>query len=149
MAASDDGPSDAPARRLIFHTRERVQQVRNQYHEELVLGDVSQATHQRLAAIAVQYYDVLWEHHDEPQIKEEWDDVGIESIRELLGQSVHVQVDAPGDTSNTRAKTRPAVMTVPHQTLYEMTKDLDVVAKNLGFAARVGEVTADPDDALV
>lgn len=135
MARSDEDSTGGPARRIIFRTRENVQAVRNQYHRERVNGSVSDETHRELASAALMYRDVLAEHSSEGVVADKWEDSGVDGLEALVGQTATVEVKGSGRTSNTRQETRPAVLTVPHTQIYQATKALDTLAKELGFAA--------------
>lgn len=130
-----------PARRIIFRTRENVQAVRNQYHRERVNGSVSNETHRELAAAALMYRDVLAEHSSERVVADKWEDSGVDGLEALVGQMATIEVKGYGRTSNTRQETRPAVLTVPHTQIYQATKALDRLSKELGFAASAKEKT--------
>jgi hypothetical protein len=138
---NDEETSRTPAQRIIFATRQRVQEVRNQYHRERVAGSVSEATHRELATVALQYRDVLAEHADERIVKDHWEESAVDELERLVGERRYVDVEAPGDTSNTRRVAQPAVLAVSHGAIYQATKRLDYLAKRLGFAASARQKT--------
>lgn len=149
MSRADDQTA-SPAKRLIFATRERVQMVRNRYHAERVAGGVSDETHRELATVALQYRDVLSEHSENEIVAEKWEDSGVDGLETLVGQTRAVEIEAPGRTQNTQTVMRPAVLSVPAEDIYRATKQLDLLALELGFAASTREktshTTTDPDD---
>jgi hypothetical protein len=148
MSRPEDQPSARPAARVIYRTRERVQEVRNRYHRERVFGGVSDATHRELATVALQYRDVLAEHSDEGVVKDKWEESGVDNLEALVGQTQTVEEVAPGRTSNTQTVTKPAVLTVPLVEIYHATKELDSLAKELGLAADVREKTPEDEGTL-
>jgi hypothetical protein len=145
MSRADDQPSARPAARVIYRTRERVQEVRNRYHRERVHGGVTDPTHRELAIVALQYRDVLAEHSDEGVVRDKWEESGVDNLEALVGQTRTVDEVAAGRTSNTRSVSKPAVLTVPHSQIYHATKELDSLAKELGLAASVREQTPEEE----
>jgi hypothetical protein len=86
----------------------------------------------------VQYYDILWEYKTERQsVEQAWGESDIEKIQELANQSRVVDVTAPGRTSNTQQAQKPALAALNPGKLVELTKQLDQIANDLGFAAGV------------
>jgi hypothetical protein len=142
---SDDGALSQPAGRIIYQTRQRVQEVRNQYHRERVFGSVSAETHRELATVALQYRDVLAEHAEEQVVREAWRESGVDRLEELVGETRPVEVAGAGDTRNTETVQRPAVLAVSHADIYQATKDLDRLAKELGFAASTRDKTPEEE----
>jgi hypothetical protein len=145
MSRSDSEAVATPAKRVIYRTRERVQEVRNRYHRERVNGGVTDATHRELATVALQFRDVLAEYADESVVRDKWDESGVDDLEALVGQTRTVDEVAPGRTSNTQTVTKPAVLAVPHVQIYHATKQLDSLAKELGFAASAREKTPEEE----
>jgi hypothetical protein len=145
VSRADDEAASTPAKRVIFRTRERVQEVRNHYHRERVNGGVSEETHRELATVALMYRDVLAEHADEAVVRDKWEESGVDSLEALVGETRTVDEPAPGRTSNTRRVSKPAVLTVPHGDIYRATKKLDSLAKGLGFSASTREKTPEEE----
>jgi len=119
--------------------RERVQQARNRYHRGRVRGSVTESTHLALAEVVVQYYDVLWEHHDDDAVRGEFPE--LTDIKEALGETTKVPEEAPGDTDNKRLVEKPAALKINTERLIEASKQLDRTAKKLGFGAETVETT--------
>lgn len=145
---SEDTNHSAPLR-LIYDERRRVQEARNQYWHEAVRNDVSNETHQLLAAVAVEYFDVLYEFRAEAVLDED-DWPNIDQIRSRIGKTTTVKSQAPGRSAAMTHKEVPAVTEVPPEEIIRITKELDDLAKTLGFAAEatavVPEDEADVDD---
>lgn len=139
--SSDEQRDDPQPKRLIYEIREKVQVVRNQFWREAVQGYVTQSTKKELAITAVQYYDVLSEHSEEKAVKRDWKDAGVDWIREAIGATETVAVEAPGDTDAVEYEERPAVMQLDGLQIVRVTKDLDKLAKALGFGAQVRDPT--------
>jgi hypothetical protein len=136
----DDEGSDPQPKRLIYDAREQVQAVRNEYWRQSVRGYVSTTMRRELATVAIQYYDVLSEHSEEKAINGQWDD-SVETLREALGSTVEVAVQAPGDTGAVTFEERPAITQLDPDRIVQVTKQLDRIAKELGFGAQVREPT--------
>lgn len=145
-----DERDDPRPKRLIYEMREQVQAVRNDYWQESCLGQVSERTRLKLAAVAVQYYDVLYEHREESVLGDDaWNNTGADRLRELLGETVEVDAPAPGDSANPQRERKPAILTIDPEAIVNVTKRLDEISKKLGFSATVGEKTADEEEAIV
>lgn len=136
----DQERDDAAPKRLIYEMREEVQAARNQYHDEGAYGDISSETHLELAAKAIQYYDVLYEFHDEPILDEE-DFPDIAPIRDRIGEKAARMRGGGGRSGGVTTEQVPAVTEVPISQIIQITKDLDAVAKKLSFAATAADST--------
>jgi hypothetical protein len=135
---SYDETDDQRPKRVVYDARETVQAARNEVWGELVgHGSVSPHARRQLATAAVQYWDVLKEYGDERE--DGWEEAGVDQLGELVGRTVEVAEPAPGDTSATETVKRPALLSVDPQQLIDVTKRLDELAKELGFAAAVAE----------
>jgi hypothetical protein len=125
---------------LVREARQQMQNARNIYWREKTSGDgsVSWGVRELLARRAVQYYDILWEYKTERQsVEQAWEESDIETIQELANESQAVEVAAPGRTSNTKEVRKPALAALAPEKLVELTKQLDQIANDLGFAAGV------------
>lgn len=131
---SEDG--DRQPKELIYEMRRQMQAARNHYWQQQVTGSISEQVHQELATRLVQYHDVLYEFRDKT---DGWPDIS--AIRERLGREVKMQAKAPGLGRGTQWEHRPAITQIPAEQLVEMSKQLDDIACDLGFAAPVTEET--------
>jgi len=131
--------SDGKYHQLVLEARWQMQQARNQYWEEMATrGGASDSTQQLLATRAMQYYDVLWEFAEENErIKESWNQSDVRKINEWGTELTEVDQPASGDTAATETRQVPMLTEVPPQTSVHLTKQLDDIAKHLGFSASV------------
>lgn len=130
---------------IVVATRQKVQSVRNQFHRERVFGGVTDETHRELATVALQYRDVLAEFADEAAVRDRWEESGVDRLEDLVDETRTQHVEAPGRTSNTETVEKPAVLTVEPRAIYQATKELDTLAKQLGFTAETRDVTPHHD----
>lgn len=143
MATSEDEGSDRAPKNIIYEMRRRVQATRNRYFEEGVDGPISSETHRQLAAKAVEYYDVLYEYRDERIVDDDdWPDIS--PIRSRIGRKTTQTISAAGRCRSTSTIEVPAVTEVPAEQIIDITKELDDLAKKLGFSAAAKQAT--PED---
>jgi hypothetical protein len=132
---SEDGFS-----RLVREARQQMQNARNHYWREKTSGSggVSWGVRELLARRAAQYYDILWEYKEGKQsVAQAWDKSDVEHIERLAKDTRTVDVPAPGDTGNTQETEKPALAAMDPEALVGLTKQLDQLANDLGFGARV------------
>jgi hypothetical protein len=146
-SSSYDERDDQRPKQVVYDARESVQAARNEVWGELVgRGSVSLHARRQLATAAVQYWDVLKEYGEDRTT--EWEESGVDEIGELVGKTVQVPEPAPGDTSATDMVERPALLSVDPQRLIGVTKRLDTLAKELGFAAGTRDKTPSDEPEL-
>lgn len=137
MTDQDDRRNQRP-RRVIHDAREQAQAARNQVLSELVAGSgVSVESRRQLATATVQYWDVLREYRDARE--DQWEEAGVDELANAIDETVPVEVPAPGDTGTTRTEERPALLSIEPWTIVEISKRLDELANDMGFAAHVAE----------
>jgi hypothetical protein len=148
---SDDSDDPQP-KRMVYEMRERVQRARNIYWEEGVDGHRSTQTKKRLAAVTIQYWDVLFEFREE-SVLEEGDFPDISRVRSRIGETTDVPAAAGGRSRGGGTKTVPAIAELSADELLELTERLDDLANKLGFGAATasgkGDIYAikrDPED---
>lgn len=134
-----DGDDPQP-KRIIYQMRERLTQAQNQWFREARDGGASLQAKLEYAEAVVEYENVLREHREESVVSDSWPD--ITDIRDKFGRKTTVWEVAPGDTTNERPVTKPAVAAVSASRLHEAADDLNRAAKRLGLAATV---TTQPD----
>jgi hypothetical protein len=142
MSRSDDNDGQTAADRLIYEAREHLQAVRNQFWRERIRGAPSRQVRRELAIAALQLYDVLYEHREDQVVKTDWEESAATELQQLLDETVQVRREAAGDTANGQTVARPAIMAVSPDRLLEITKELDDLAKKLGFSAATADGTA-------
>jgi len=144
---SYDERDDQRPKRVVYDARETVQAARNEVWGELVgRGQVSLHARRQLATAAVQYWDVLKEYGEDRST--EWEESGVDQIGALVGETVEVPEPAPGDTNANDTVQRPALLSVDPEQLIDVTKELDTLAKELGFAAGTRDKTPSDEPEL-
>lgn len=122
--------------KLIRHAREQMQMARGDYYREKLNGSVSLHTRRELARAAVQYYDVLWEYRvRDQQIKQAWEQSNVDLIQQLSDETAQVATDTPGDSPGSATAERNALVACDPDMVVELTKELDSLANEMGFAA--------------
>jgi hypothetical protein len=138
VAMSDN--DDPQPKRIIYQMRERLTQAQNQWFREARDGGASIEAKLNYAEAVVEYENVLREHRSESVVADQWPDIS--DIRGKFGKQAEVWEIAPGDTSNRRPVTKPAVAKVSADRLHEAADELNRAAKRLGLAA---SVTTEPN----
>jgi hypothetical protein len=140
-----DDEADRRPKRIIHDHRERLQAVRGVFREEQLQGGVSEQTLLDLAAAALQYRDVLVDYRDEDALETPWDERRLDWICSLAGQTIQREESLHRSNGATTVVERPAITAVEPDRLLALTKELDAVAKELGFVAeaRDGDVVDD------
>ncbi len=109
------------------------------------LPSPSVETKRRLAEALANYRDQLVDHRGDTSLKEPWDDrePDVDIVDDLLEQTV--KVTSSSDWAG-RAKQQsvPAVAKLDAKHLIEIGKELDAIAKELGFGANTRDTT--PED---
>ena len=141
---SDEDGSDAAPKALIYEMRRQVQTARNQYWRQGAYGTCTDETHIRLAEVAVEYADVLHEYRDE-MILDDGDMPDMDALRDRIGKKIERFEEAPGRTSALRSVSVPAVLEIPAEDIVQKTKELDDLAKKLGFSAAARNKTANTE----
>lgn len=129
------------ANRMVYEAREHLQAVRNQFWRERVQGEPSPQVRRELAIAALQLYDVLYEHREDEVVKTDWGESAATKLQSLLDETVEVTQDTPGRSTNAIKVERPAIMAVSPDEMLQMTKELDDLAKTLGFSANTADGT--------
>jgi len=136
---------------VIAGTYRRVLAARQAYREAQLADRVTGRHIKDLAVTAEQYRTVLYEFRDEDALDPEWDERDLDWLDDYLGETVEVEVPGPGMTRNTQTESIPAIQTVDPERIVELTRNLDDVRRELGFAANVDESTprTEIDDELL
>jgi hypothetical protein len=119
--------------------RERAREVRRQFVREWNKdGHVSDRSKIRAGEVAVDYRDVLIDY--KPQVATPpWDERELDWIMDYVGRHTTVKVDSPGVGRGTVEQSKPAITQIDARKLYELTKRLDQIWRELGFGADVDE----------
>lgn len=145
---NDDG--DHQPKRLIYHTRERVQAALNKYYRELASsGGCSNQTKVELASAALQYHSVLNEHRDENTLSPKWEKRGVDWLETAITDTVTVNKTVDRLGGGTTTEQVPRIHTVSTQKIISTIHELNSIAKELGFSAQTRNRRADPSEARV
>lgn len=146
---SKDRESETAYGRLIREAKEEAFHARRQLRREQ--PNPSHETKLDVAAALADYHDVLTDYSDETALKTDWSD-RLETDPDVL-LSETVTVEKPTQSRNHSATQRqdaPKAIAMKPEELLAMAKELDAIAKELGFAASARDPTpntkADPDD---
>jgi hypothetical protein len=98
-----------------------------------------------VAAALSDYRDVLWDYREEGALEIPWDDrpINVDEVDRYLNEKTVVQkrVNRRGNVSE--KNTVPLIHKVPAQNLFAIGKELDAMAKELGFAEKPKSDTGD------
>jgi hypothetical protein len=139
---TDDQPErESGFRRLIREAKEEAFHARRELRREL--PEPSVGVKRRVAEALADYRDALWDYHEERVLQTAWDerDVNVDAIDELLSETVTVQQPVPYRRHATSAKEVPKVADASASELFQIGKELDAIAKELGFAASARDQT--------
>jgi len=101
-------------------------------------GAVSLNTRELLARKAAQYYDALWEYKDARQdVYQAWESSEVDKINAWDRERVEFEAPAAGDAAASQTITRCKLVAADPEWITEKMKQLDLFARQLGFAAEV------------
>lgn len=137
----DDDGSETGFRRLIREAKEEAFHARRQLRRDLPTP--SAETKRNVAAALSDYRDVLLDYHDEGALKTSWDDreVNVDVLDKFLAETVTVEQTLNRRGAAVEERTMPLAAKVPADRLFQIGKELDAIAKELGFAAPAKEKT--------
>lgn len=142
MSESETDTTDRGFQRIVREAREQMQVARSDYFSAKLSGTVGWKTKHQLARAVRQYYDALWEYRERNnKIKEAWEDSAVDEIPHLSNETTTVEVEAPGDSPSSNAVQRNALVAADPDLLIALSKQLDELANQMGFAAATKEVT--------
>lgn len=150
VMSSDSHGNDGETRdrRLIREAKEECFHARRKLRREQ--PDPSEQTRQLLCAALGDYRDVLWDYHDERALETPWDEraVDVDVVEQWLSQTVKSNDDLPRRGDAQTAVTVPMSRHVPATQLLHVAKELDAIAKELGFAAPAKDPTPNEEAEL-
>jgi hypothetical protein len=129
---SNEDRDDPQPRRLLYQMQERLETVRRRVRREQALSNVSENAHLQLAEAIVEYHDMLYKYRREGAVAETFPE--IPDIRERMGETAYIMVEAAGDTDNKKPDERPALLELSTQRLLDAARELEDVSLTLGFA---------------
>jgi len=138
--AGDEG-GEARDRRLIREAKEQAYHARRQLRHDL--PSPSGEAKRQLAVALADYRDVLSDYRNERALDVDWDEreVDIDIIDRLLSQTTTASQSLNRRGSPTESVTVQLVEQVDPQVLISVAKELDSIAKELGFAAAAKDPT--------
>jgi len=140
-----DDDTDSGFQRLIREVKEEAFHARRRLRRELPSPSV-EAKRETAAALS-DYRDVLWDYREEGVLEEAWDErpVNVDEVDRYLTEQTLVEksMNRRGHAQN--SEVAPLIDDIPAQNLFAIGKELDAIAKELGFAASTRDTTPDDD----
>jgi hypothetical protein len=137
----DDTGSETGFRRIIREAKEEAFHARRQLRRDQPSPSVE--TKRNVAAALSDYRDALYDYRDEGVLETPWDEreVNIDELDAYLSQTTTMEQSLNRRGGASEVKTVPLVAKVPAERLFRIGKELDSIAKELGFAASAKEQT--------
>ena len=141
MSNYNDDHSETPYGRLIREAKEEAFHARRQLRREQ--PSPTPVTKREVATALADYYDVLSDYAGERALETPWGErLGVDMDALLTNTTtVDVPVFESRNKNATEKKEMPAVINVGAQDLIAIGKELDKIAKELGFAASAKQPT--------
>lgn len=140
MSDRDDAGSETGFRRLIREAKEEAFHARRQLRRDQLRGDQPgpgvQAKLDAAVALA-DYRDVLYDYHDEGALKTPWGEreVDVDALDRYLSETTVQEKELNRRGEASEPVTVPKVADISTEYLFRAGKELDAIAKELGFAA--------------
>lgn len=126
--------------RLIREAKEEAFHARRRLRREQ--PSPSAQTKREVAVALADYHDVLTDYRDEQALDADWGERMAVDPDVLLGRTVAVERGVPSrNRSATETVEMPAAATLSPTDLLALAKELDAIAKELGFAAKARDKT--------
>jgi len=140
MMSDNQTDSETGFRRLVREAKEEAFHARRQLRRELPTP--SMGTKLDVAAALSDYRDVLEDYRDETALKTPWDERDVDWIDDALAETTTVEQSVTHhNPAASRESEVPFAATVGARELLRLGKELDAIAKELGFAASAKGVT--------
>lgn len=132
---ADETTGESRDRKLIREAKEEAFHARRALRREM--PSPSGEAKRKLASALADYRDVLSDYRDERALDTDWDDrdVDVDVLDELLASTTTSRETLPRRGSPTQEVEVQLVTQVASKYLIEIAKELDAIAKELGFAA--------------
>jgi len=131
--------NDRGFRRQIRETKEEAFQARRVLRRGLPDPDVE--TRLEVATVLSDYRDLLSDYADESALKTPWDGRDVDWIDSTLVETTTVERSLPRRGHATEKIEVPQAAVIDPRQLLQLAKELDAIAKELGFAASAKEQT--------
>jgi len=142
MSEHDDEP-DRGFRRQIRETKEEAFRARRVLRRGLPDPDIE--TRLDVAQIHSDYRDLLSDYASESALKTPWDDRNVDWIDTTLAQTTTVERPLPRRGHATETVQVPRAASIDPSRLLDLGKELDAIAKELGFAASARDQTTNTE----
>jgi hypothetical protein len=141
MSRDDDERRSRENDKIVRSAREEAAVAVRQFNNARRAGRVTSDVRSELARAALNYYDALYEYRDEGALDTEWSERGIEWLEAAADRTVTVDKRLPRRNGATQKTQKPAILTVAPSRLRDAIRELNDVAKELGFSRSAREVT--------
>jgi hypothetical protein len=108
---------------------------------EQMSGGGSHRTRHKFCSVLGAYYDVLKEHREDPALDPSWDERGVDWIDRWSCQTITRKIPASGFDYGTTTDDFNRLRSAPVEKLLEGADALDLIARDLGFAAETTDHT--------
>lgn len=141
MTDYDQPDRESGFRRIIRESKEEAFHARRQLRRGLPTP--SMATKREVAEALADYRDALWDYHGERVLETPWDDreVDVDVLDGYLAETVTIERSLDRRGGATEPVKVPKVAEVSSGDLLRIGKELDAIAKELGFAASARDQT--------
>ena len=139
MSNPDDDAGESGFRRQIRETKEEAFRARRLLRRGL--PDPDPETRLDVATILSDYRDLLSDYADEGALRTPWDERNVDWIDRTLSETTAVERPLPRRGAVTETVQMPKAAGINPQRLLELGKELDAIAKELGFAAAARDQT--------
>jgi len=138
--SDDQNDSESGFRRLVRESKEEAYHARRQLRRELPAP--SMGTKLEVAAALSDYRDVLEDYRDERSLRTPWDERDVDWIDAALAETTTIEQSVTHhNPAASRQSEVPFAATVDARELLNLGKELDAIAKELGFAAAAKDPT--------
>lgn len=128
-------------REIIRTARREAAAAVRQFNSARAAGQVSGNVKRDLANAALNYYDTLYEYRDEGALEEEWSERGVEWLESAAMETVETEKSLPRANGSTTTVEQPLLMAVNPVEIRDAIRELNDIAKELGFAPSAREHT--------
>ena len=147
MSSAEKPPDPTGYDRLIREVKERTFQARRQLRREL--PDPTPGTKQDVVAATADYFDVLEDYADDRALEKPFDERIEINPNVLLGKTTEGERRVESQNPNaSKTATVPLAATINPARLMNLAKELDAIAKELGFAASTRDVTPNEEASM-
>lgn len=140
-AAPSGERADTRPRERIYDARESMHEARIALKTEQMAGGISHDTRHKFCGVLSAYYDCLKEHRDDPALDPAWEDRSVDWIDEWSTQKITQKRTPNGTHYGTSVDRVNKLLAAPVEKLLEGADALDLIARDLGFAAETTDHT--------